>query len=213
MHELVIEGVIGDWWDGVTSQKVRDELKGKTGDLSVYINSPGGSAWDGTSIYNQLRRYDGAVNVFIEGVAASAASVIAMAGDSVTMMRGSTFMVHKPWTVTIGNDEDHQKATELLGNAFESIIEAYMVRADMDESKVRDWVEQETWFTAQETVDAGFADTIEGEAKEYTIPENLYHNAPAALVKGKPIDDKETEAKVWRAISMGMAAEVLKRRA
>jgi len=210
MHELVIEGVIGDVWADVSAADVRKALKDMKGGVSVYINSVGGSVFEGLAMLNQLQRYDrGELTVYVDGLAASAASVVAMGGDRVLMGTGSQMMIHGPWTVTVGDQIEHERAAQALAKARDSILDAYGRRVS-DREQLGEWVDAETWFGAQDAVDAGLADGIEGDGVAAAIvPAAMYRHTPAALVAK---DAAPVAAKAWRAVTMGMQLEIAKRR-
>lgn len=164
--KLILEGAISseDWWeDGldVTPQAFRDELSQHNGNLTVAINSPGGDVFAGVSIYNTLSAYDkGTVTVEVNGLAASIASVIAMAGDKVIMLPGSSMMIHKPWSVGIGNADELVKVAEVLNSIEESLVPIYTARTGLSEERIKEMLAEETWLTPQEAVDLGFADEL-----------------------------------------------------
>lgn len=160
-NELILEGVIASesWWgDEVTPAQFREELKSFPGDLTVRINSPGGDVYAGVSIYNALSEHEGQVTVKVDGVAASIASVIAMAGDKIVMNPGAMMMVHKPWTVAMGNSDDLEEAAAYLKKVGSSIVPIYTERTGQTEDKINELLDAETWMTAAEAVELGFAD-------------------------------------------------------
>jgi ATP-dependent Clp protease protease subunit len=151
------------WGDEVTPGAIRDELKalGDIDTLNVYINSPGGDGFAGMAIYNILKRHSAKVIVTIDGLAASAASIIAMAGDTVIMPNNATLMIHKAWTVAMGNEDEFRRSAELLAMFDQSQVVTFAAKSGMDEAQIADLLRAETWMTAQEAVDMGFADEIE----------------------------------------------------
>lgn len=158
--ELVIDGVIASqsWWgDEVTPKAFRKELAKHDGNIIVRINSPGGDVFAGVSIYNALVDHDGKVVVKVEALAASAASFIAMAGEEIIMLPGSMMMIHNPWTFAMGNSEELAKVVEMLEKTGESIASIYVARTGQSEQSINDMLKAETWMTAQEAVDLGFA--------------------------------------------------------
>lgn len=170
--KLILEGVVSseDWWgDGldVTPQAFRDELAKRSGDLVVSINSPGGDVFAGVSIYNTLANYDkGNVTVEVNGLAASIASVIAMAGDKIIMLPGSSMMIHKPWSMGIGNADELKKVAETLNSIEESLVPIYTSRTGLSDERIKEMLADETWMTPQEAVELGFADEyIEAKKK------------------------------------------------
>lgn len=161
---LILEGVISSesWWgDEVTPQAFREELKSMSGDkLTVIINSGGGDVFAGVSIYNALRELDAEVTVRVDGLAASIASIIAMAGDKIVMSPGSMMMIHKPSVFAAGNADELEKALEMLNKVEESLIPIYTERTGLSTEKIVQMLEAETWLTAEESVQFGFADEV-----------------------------------------------------
>lgn len=131
-----------------------------TGNITVWINSPGGDCVAAAQIYNMLMDYKGNVTVKIDGIAASAASVIAMAGTEVLMSPVSTMMIHNPATVAMGDHNEMQKAIEMLNEVKESIINAYEIKTGLSRAKLAHLMEAETWMNANKAVELGFADGI-----------------------------------------------------
>lgn len=158
--ELFIYEEIGDsWWGGVSAKDLANDLAALEADtIRVFINSPGGAAWDGIAIMNALRRHKARVEIVVDGLAASAASVIAMAGDHITMNRGSELMIHDAWGFAMGNAADMEEMTNVLHKLSDSIADTYAGRAGGTRVKWRDLMQAETWYTAEEAVTAGLAD-------------------------------------------------------
>lgn len=156
---------IGFW--GVTAQSFVNELKalGDVETLDVFINSPGGSVFDGLVIYNALRMHKATVNVTVMGVAASAASFIAMAGDKITMPENTFLMVHNPIGIVYGNAEEMRDTAEVLDKIGASLIGIYMARSGKSEAEVKALLDAETYMTAKEAKDLGFADEVTAEMK------------------------------------------------
>ncbi|HFI0272780.1 TPA: head maturation protease, ClpP-related [Streptococcus suis] len=160
---LRIEGQIADetWFgDEVTPQVFKNDLHAGNGDITLWINSPGGDVFAAAQIYNMLMDYKGDVHVVIDGLAASAASVIAMAGTTVSMSPVAMMMIHNPWTVAQGEAKDMQKVIEMLGEIKESIINAYELRTGLSRTKLSHLMDTESWFNAKKAVELGFADKI-----------------------------------------------------
>ncbi|HGD3681403.1 TPA: head maturation protease, ClpP-related [Streptococcus agalactiae] len=160
---LRIEGQIADetWFgDEVTPQIFKNDLHAGSGDITLWINSPGGDVFAAAQIYNMLMDYKGDVHVVIDGLAASAASVIAMAGTTVSMSPVAMMMIHNPWTVAQGEAKDMQKVIEMLGEIKESIINAYELRTGLSRTKLSHLMDSESWFNAKKAVELGFADKI-----------------------------------------------------
>ena len=131
-----------------------------SGDITVWINSPGGDCVAAAQIYNMLMEYPGNVTVKIDGIAASAASVIAMAGTKVCVSPVSMLMIHNPMTFAFGNTAEMQKAIDMLGEVKESIINAYEIKTGMSRAKLSRLMDAETWMNANKAVELGFADEI-----------------------------------------------------
>ena len=160
---LRLEGPIDEesfWGDEVTPAAFRDELESEEGDVTVWINSPGGNVFAAAEIYTMLCDHKGKITVKIDAIAASAASVIAMAGDTVLMSPVSMIMVHDPMTIAMGNARDMEKAISTLNEVKESIINAYVKKTGMTRSRVSRLMENETWMNARKAVELGFADAI-----------------------------------------------------
>lgn len=144
----------------MTPQLFRDELNAGSGDITVWINSPGGDCIAAAQIYNMLMEYKGNVTVKIDGIAASAASVIAMAGTKVCVSPVSMMMIHNPMTVAMGNTGEMQKAIEMLDEVKESIINAYEIKTGLSRTKISHLMDAETWMDANSAIEMGFADEI-----------------------------------------------------
>ncbi|MEV0618550.1 head maturation protease, ClpP-related [Nonomuraea sp. NPDC050404] len=180
--EVSIYDEIGAW--GVTASEFCRDLQGVTArTLELHINSPGGDVWDGLAILNSLRQHPATVNVTIDGLAASAASFIAMAGDTVVMAPQSMFMIHEASGLVIGNSQDMADMAALLDKASANIAQVYAQRAGGD---VEDWraaMRAETWYSDREAVEAGLADAVLGEAEpQAKKPEN---KAPVPSTDGQ----------------------------
>lgn len=165
---LELSGTIAEdsWFDDdVTPQLFKDELNSGTGDITVWINSPGGDCVAAAQIYNMLSNYKGKVTVKIDGIAASAASVIAMAGDTVLVSPVSMLMIHNPATMAWGDHAEMQKAMDMLSEVKESIINAYVLKTGLSRPKLSHLMDAETWMDANKAVELGFADDIMARAK------------------------------------------------
>lgn len=160
---LTLNGTIAEesWFDDdITPQLFKEDLLSGSGDITVWINSPGGDCVAAAQIYNMLMDYKGNVTVKIDGIAASAASVIAMAGNTVLMSPVSTMMIHNPATVAMGDHNEMQKAIEMLNEVKESIINAYEIKTGLSRAKLSHLMDSETWMNANKAVELGFADGI-----------------------------------------------------
>ena len=166
---LRLEGPIDEesfWGDEVTPKAFREDLESDSGDITVWINSPGGNVFAGAQIYTMLRDYPGKVTVKIDAVAASAASVVAMAGDTVLMSPVAMLFVHDPSTIAMGNARDMERAIATLNEVKESIINAYAFKTGLTHNRIAKLMENETWMNAKKAVELGFADEILFEAVE-----------------------------------------------
>ena len=162
-RELFLEGVIAQesWFgDEVTPAIFKDELNAGDGPITIHINSVGGDCIAASMIYTMLMDYKGDVTVQIDGVAASAASVIAMAGTRVCMSPTSLLMLHNPWTSACGDTGDMQKAIALLTEVKESIINAYELKTGLDRQTLAELMDQETWLSAYRAKELGFCDDV-----------------------------------------------------
>lgn len=173
---LFLNGTIAEesWIDDdVTPQLFKDELNKGNGKITVWINSPGGDCVAAAQIYNMLIDYKGDVTVKIDGIAASAASVIAMAGTKVLMSPVSMLMIHNPMTIAFGNKGDMEKAIDMLDEVKESIINAYEIKTGLSRAKLSHLMDSETWMDANKAVELGFADDIlkRSEANDMEIPQ------------------------------------------
>lgn len=170
---LYLNGEISDetWYgDEVTPKLFKDELTAGSGDVTVWINSPGGDVFAAAQIYNMLMDYTGKVTVKIDGLAASAASVIAMAGGDVYMSPVSMLMIHNPSTIAIGDGEEMLRAKALLDEVKESIINAYELKSGLSRAKISHLMDAETWMNANKAVELGFADKVLFTEDEERVP-------------------------------------------
>ena len=168
---LYLCGSIADesWFDDdVTPKAFRADLDAGAGDIIVWINSPGGDCVAAAQIYNMLMDYKGTVTVKIDGIAASAASVIAMAGTKVLMSPTALMMIHNPLTVAIGDSEEMQKAIDMLSEVKESIINAYEIKTGLSRAKLSHLMDAETWMSAKKAIELGFADDLLFQSNEGT---------------------------------------------
>jgi ATP-dependent Clp protease, protease subunit len=195
--------MIGENWQGTgaTPQMVSDALKGDFKNIEIHLNSPGGDAFAGVAIYNLLKASSKPINVVVDGLAASAASIVACAGDTVTMNTGSMMMIHEAMSMAFGNADDMTKMAETLTNVTSSIADIYVARTGLKKADILTMQNVETWMTAQEAVDKGFATKVGKTAavkNEFKL--DKFKNAPADLkveAKGKkkpaPADDAQDE--------------------
>lgn len=203
---LFLNGTIAEesWFDDdVTPQLFKEELNGGNGNITVWINSPGGDCVAAAQIYNMLIDYKGDVTVKIDGIAASAASVIAMAGTKVMMSPVSMLMIHNPMTIAFGNKGEMEKAISMLDEVKESIINAYEIKTGLSRTKLSHLMDQETWMDANKAVELGFADDIlkRSETTDIEVPQVSMMYSKAQVVNSLmdkiaskcKIENKETD--------------------
>ena len=203
---LELYGTIAEesWFDDdITPSQFREELFAGNGPVTVWINSPGGDCIAASQIYTMLMDYKDDVTVKIDGIAASAASVIAMAGTEVLMAPTALMMIHNPATIAMGDHEDMQKAIEMLDEVKESIINAYEIKTSLTRAKLSHLMDAETWMNANKAVELGFADGIleDEKAADITVPAYAFSRktVQAALMnkisaKAKPVQNADIPA-------------------
>ncbi len=163
LRTLYLDGAIAEesWLgDEITPKQFKNELLSGEGNITIWINSPGGDVFAASQIYNMLMEYKGNVTVKIDGIAASAASVIAMAGGEVLMSPVSMLMIHNPMTIAIGDTGEMAKAIAMLSEVKESIINAYEIKTGLSRARISHLMDAESWFNAKKAVELGFADDI-----------------------------------------------------
>ena len=166
---LRLEGPIDSenfWGDEITPQMFREDLEAEEGDVTVWINSPGGNVFAAAEIYTMLKDYAGKVTVKVASLAASAASVVAMAGDTVQMSPTALLMLHDPSTVAMGNTRDMEKAIAALNEVKEAIVNAYATKSGLRRGRIADLMSEETWLNAKKAVELGFADEVLYDGKK-----------------------------------------------
>ena len=168
--ELLLYGDISSttWWgDEVTPKQFKDDLDalGDIKRLDIYINSGGGDVFAGQAIHSMLKRHAASKTVYIDGLAASIASVIAMAGDKIIMPANAMMMIHNAWTIAAGNKEHFRKLADDMDKIDSSIVTTYQAKTGIDEDEIKALMDAETWLTAEDATAQGFADEIEKEKK------------------------------------------------
>ena len=203
---LELYGTIAEesWFDDdITPAQFREELFAGSGPVTVWINSTGGDCIAASQIYTMLMDYKDDVTVKIDGIAASAASVIAMAGTEVLMAPTALMMIHNPATIAMGDHEDMQKAIEMLDEVKESIINAYEIKTSLTRAKLSHLMDAETWMNANKAVELGFADGIleDERAADIAVPAHAFSRktVQAALMnkitaKAKPVQKADIPA-------------------
>lgn len=206
---LMLNGEISNetWFgDEITPEEFRGELNSGQGKVTVWINSPGGDCFAAAQIYNMLMEYPGTVDVHIDGIAASAASVIAMAGNHVAISPVGMMMIHNPATVSIGDEREMKKAMEMLSEVKESIINAYELKTGLPRKQLSSMMNAESWMNAQKAVELGFADSILYDGvDEDDKPEGMIFSRAAVtnsliekLKARMPKPDNRVEASVFK---------------
>lgn len=190
---LVYEDIGENWWSGggITAKNVKQQIDqaGSYSSITVRINSPGGDAFEGVAIMNVLKSQKKPVNVHVDGIAASAASIIAMAGDTITMGTSSMMMIHNAWTFCAGNADDMRQCGNVLDTISRSMGEAYVAKTGKTAAEIKTLMDAETWLSAQECLDQGFATSITAEsddAEQMSLAKSFkalgkLHNVPEAL--------------------------------
>ncbi len=191
VRTLYLDGVIAEesWFDDdVTPKAFKAELTAGEGDIVIWLNSPGGDCIAASQIYTMLMDYKGKVTVKIDGIAASAASVIAMAGTTVLMAPTALMMVHNPLTVAIGDSEEMQKAIAMLSEVKESIINAYEIKTGQSRAKLSHLMDAETWLNAKKAIELGFADGILDDEKKRLQTEDFTYAFSRRAVTSSLLD-------------------------
>ena len=185
--EIYLYGPIGAsfWSDGIGAKQFADDLKalGNVSSIDVRINSEGGDVFDGRAIYNQLSQHKATKTVYVDGLAASIASLIAMAGDEIIMGDGAFMMIHQPWGVAVGNAPEMRRTADLLDSVNGTMIDTYAARTKQSRDEVSAWLAAETWMPAQDAVEKGFADKIVEGAKVAAsiVRPEAFKNLPSCL--------------------------------
>jgi ATP-dependent Clp protease, protease subunit len=161
-HVLTLSGRVSkNYWsddDHINVETVSNELNAVEGNITIRLNSGGGDVFEGIEIYNYLKSLDNHITIEVTALAASAASIIAMAGDEIKMCTGSSMMVHEASTIAWGNKSDIQKVLNSLDTIDDSLVSIYAERTGADKETINSWIEEETWFTADEAIEVGLAD-------------------------------------------------------
>ncbi|WP_051617247.1 ClpP-like prohead protease/major capsid protein fusion protein [Desulfonatronovibrio hydrogenovorans] len=197
--DLYIYDVIG--WPWIEAQDIVDAVPKDVTEINLHINSPGGSVFEGTAIYNWLKNHSAKINVYIDGLAASMASIIAMVGQTIIMPRSAFFMIHDPWALMIGTAEDLRKEADLLDKIETVMSEIYAERSGKDLGQIRGWMHQETWFTGLEAIEAGFADQLDGNNPDTQAAQAMFDLSIFDRAPGKAPDRKATPQTLQRAAS------------
>lgn len=186
---LIYEDIGEGWMGGLSAKRFAEDLKklGALDQINVRINSPGGSVFDGVAIYNTLVNHGAQIIVDIDGLAASIASIIAMAGHEIRMAENAFMMIHDPWTISAGSADELRKQADLLDKIRDQLIDTYMKRATVNRDDISQKMTEETWLTAAEALDIGLVDSVSAEmklaasARVYDL--SRYRHVPEKLAK------------------------------
>lgn len=195
-HILFLNGTIAEesWFDDdVTPRLFKSELENHKGDITVWINSPGGDCIAAAQIYNMLIEHKGEVIVKIDGIAASAASVIAMAGTKVLMSPVSMMMIHNPMTVAFGDKEQMKQAMAMLDEVKESIMNAYEIKTGLPRQKLSNMMDSETWMNVHKAIELGFCDTLLEREKEDGADAPVLSNLYSKVIVENSLKNKIAE--------------------
>ena len=204
--DIYIYGDIYDsWWDDESNSAIslKDKLLelGDISEINLHINSLGGDVFEGIAMFNLLKQHKANVKVYIDGVAASIASVIAMAGDTIYMPKNSMMMIHNCWSYACGNSKEFRKLADDLDKIMESSIESYMSKINITKEELKELLDNESWLTAQECFDMGFADELlpmsddieESASKSIMDLVKENQNLKMQIKQGTKDEDDETE--------------------
>jgi len=193
--EIVIYSEIGEsfWFDSLSAKDFSEELK-KLPDtitqIDVRLNSPGGDVFDGIAIYNRLKQHKAKIVVHIDGLAASIASIIALAGDEIVMGEGSLMMIHLPWTMTAGNALELEDVINRLDDVTEQLIGIYQRKTRIDRAELRAMMTKETWFDAKQALENKFVDRIMEADEELDMAASLKN---ASWIRKQPKIDAKSK--------------------
>lgn len=212
---LYLDGYIApeSWYDDdITPREFKEELEAASGDVTVWINSPGGDMFAASQIYTMLKEYPGQVLVKVDGIAASAAAVIAMAGDMVCMSPTAMLMIHNPTTFVWGEETDMQKGIEMLCEVKEAIINAFETKTGLARKEIAKMMNAETWMSANKALELGFADevlySVPPEVTDFmfdrvTVVNALMRKLPAA--QPKPAEPSNNEGVPYNQLAKRLA--------
>lgn len=213
VSEITLYDEIGGW--GISSKQfARDLAKVTAKTIRLRINSPGGSVFEGINIFNALRRHGARIEVHVDSLAASIASIIAMAGDEIHMAENAYMMIHNPWALAIGDAEEMLKMAEILEKLQTTSAEIYAKRSGKSVEEAAAWMNDETWFTAEEAKDAGLADVIEetvpGPAAKFDLSQ--FTKAPDMAEEAPEVAPEQTEEPKKEAKAAPCVSEAARKR-
>ena len=200
LYDAIVDSEVeAEWWGGVAPEPFVRALRGITAStIHLRINSPGGSVFGARAMEQALREHSARVVVHIDGLAASAASFLAMAGDEVVMSKGAMMMIHNAWTFAMGNADELRKTSDLLSKIDGTLAQTYADRSGQDVKTLADWMAAETWFTSEEAVAAKLADAIAEAPKADDAPAAAWNLSaylrPPARDAAKPAKSAKSAA-------------------
>lgn len=191
--EIYIYDEIGGW--GIQAKEFIDDLNQITAKkIDLRLNTPGGSVFDGNAMYNALKRHSATITTYIDGLAASMGSIIALAGDKVHMADNAIYMIHNPWTLAFGESADFRKTADTLDKLKSSMVRIYSEKTGMSEDEVIRLMDEETWYTADEARESGFVDDIQEGLKVAACFDSTkfkaFKNTPQSLIKSPDPEPK-----------------------
>jgi ATP-dependent Clp protease protease subunit len=203
LHRLIVYDVIvtsdsdAAWLGGISAETFARELRAMAGDVELRINSPGGDVFAARAMAQAMREHPGKITAYVDGVAASAASLLAVSASETVMAPGAMMMIHEAWTIALGNKGDFLATAALLEKIDASIVESYQAKAGGEPAQWAAEMAAETWYTAAEAVEAGLADRLAEDkpaAAQATWDLGVYDNAPAGQVQAQaPASVQEPE--------------------
>lgn len=195
---ILLYDVIDPWWGASAESMKRTLMNIDAPDIDLFINSPGGDVFEATAMHSALISHPANIHVHIEGYAASAATRVAMAGNSVEIAESGFYMIHYAWTLALGNSTEIRQVADMLDKVDATIVADYMNKTGKDEQQVRDWMAAETWFTAAEAVEHGFVDKVIQPGTSNKITTNarnwnlgVYQNAPTPKPTNDPFPQRD----------------------
>ena len=191
---IVATDIDAEWMGGVSAESVVKALKAMNGPVTLRINSPGGDVFAARAIQAAMDAHDGEITAYVDGYAASAASLIAVAADRCVMASGAFMMIHKAWTIAMGNADEFLASAELLEKIDGSLADTYAAKAGTDAEGFAEQMRAETWFTAQEAVDAGLADEVAAKAPKSSARWDLSAYDAAPKIEQEPEPEPEIVA-------------------
>lgn len=194
------------WGDGISAKSFQKELGnlGKVSTITLHVNSPGGDVFDGFAIYNQLKQHPARIEVSIDGIAASIASIISMAGDQISIAKNGMMMIHNPHGMAIGGADEMERVAALLKQVKGNLVQTYVDRTGAETDQISNWMDDETWMTAETALQYGFVDHVTGEQPVTACIYDLskFKNVPGSLRQAMLDARGATPARDMRAVRL-----------